>query len=287
MARILVLGFLLFATGVTPALAQPKDAPKEAPKETPKEAPKQSSNYFTNSIGMKFVWINPGTFVMGSPKQEKDRNVLETQHTVKLTRGFYMEAYPVTQDQWHDVMASEYSRPVEGFDMVVPSRFQGEKKLPVEMVSWNDCQAFIGKLRKKEKRAYRLPTEAEWEYACRAGSTTPFNVGETISTSQANFAGYGNGNRKKTLPVGSFPPNAWGLYDMHGNVAQWCQDRFAKYPSTAVVDPQGPDKGGNHIVRGGSWEDASGRLRSAARGWESEGSRGTGTYGFRVCFFAD
>ena len=235
---------------------------------------------------MKFVWINPGTFVMGSPKGEKGRNVLETSHTVKLTRGFYMAAYPVTQEQWREVMAPEYARPVEGFDMVVPSRFDGDKKLPVEMISWNDCQAFITKLRKREKRAYRLPTEAEWEYACRAGSTTPYSVGDTIATNQANFsAGYAKANRNKTTPVGSFPPNAWGLYDMHGNVSQWCQDRFGKYPTTAVVDPQGAEKGGNRVLRGGSWEDGPGRLRSAARGWESADSRGLGNNGFQPASF--
>jgi formylglycine-generating enzyme required for sulfatase activity len=284
MSRISAFGFVVCAAILAPIHAQTKATSKEARKESPKE----SSGIFTNSIGMRFVWIHPGTFSMGSPKQEKARNILETQHTVKLTRGFYMAAYPVTQEQWHDVMASEYARPVEGFDMVVPSRFDGGKKLPVEMISWNDCQAFIGKLRKRDKRAYRLPTEAEWEYACRAGTTTPFNVGETISTSQANFsASYGKGNRQKTTPVGSFPPNAWGLYDMHGNVAQWCQDRFAKYPQSAVVDPQGPEKGGNRILRGGSWEDAPGRIRSAARGWESQDSRGLGNNGFRLCFFPD
>src|SRR5258707_8263492 len=103
-------------------------------------------------------------------------------------------------------------------------------------------------------------------------------------TTQANFsASYGKGNRQKTTPVGSSPPNAWGLYDMHGNVAQWCQDRFGKYPQTAVVDPQGPEKGGNRAVRGGSWEDAAVRCRSAARGSESPDDRGLGNVGFRLC----
>src|SRR5258708_1666773 len=140
MSRIFALGFVALAAILGPVDTQTKDAPKDAPKEVRKESPRESSGYFTNSIGMKFVWIHPGTFAMGSPKEEKNRNVLETQHTVKLTRGFYMAVYPVTQEQWHDVMASEYARPVEGFDMVVPSRFDGEKKLPVEMISWNDCQ---------------------------------------------------------------------------------------------------------------------------------------------------
>ena len=146
--------------------------------------------------------------------------------------------YTVTQEQWQAVMGNN------------PSHFKGEKNLPVEKVSWDDCQEFIKKLREKDKKPYRLPTEAEWEYACRAGTTTPFHFGETISTDQANYNGnftYGNGKkgvyRKKTTPVGSFPANAWGLHDMHGNVWQWCQDWYGDYPQKDVVDPQGPEKG--------------------------------------------
>ena len=137
----------------------------------------------------------------------------ETQHKVTLSKGFYMGVYTVTQEQWQEIMGNN------------PSGFKGEKNLPVETVSWDDCQEFIKKLRKKDKKLYRLPFEAEWEYACRAGTTTPFHFGETISTDQANYNGeviYGNGkkgvNRKKTTSVGSFPANAFGLHDMHGNV---------------------------------------------------------------------
>jgi formylglycine-generating enzyme required for sulfatase activity len=282
MSRLFVPCFVILAATFAPIGADQKPA-----KESPRPATIPTSNGFTNSIGMRFVRINPGTFEMGSPKNERDRNDLETQHTVKLTRAFYMAAYPVTQDQWYDMMCAEYARPVEGFDIVVPSRFSGEKKLPVETVSWNDCQAFITKLNRKEKRNYRLPTEAEWEYACRAGTKTPYSVGETLASNQANFASGFAAKRKKTTPVGSFPPNAWGLYDMHGNLAQWCQDRYGRYPEGSAVDPQGPEKGGNRIIRGGSWEDDSGRCRSAARGWESQASRGQGTIGFRLCISAE
>lgn len=250
--------------------------------------------YVKNGIGMKFVWIPPGTFTMGSPKQEKGRSDLETQHVVKLTEGFYMSAYPVTQDQWRAVMADAYGSPAEGFDIVRPSRFVGRNKLPVEMVSWNDCQAFIKCLGKREKRRYRLPTEAEWEYACRAGTATPYCFGESITAIQANFAGAALridgkrfGDRKATTPVGSFPPNAWGLYDMHGNVAQWCQDRFGKYPPKNAVDPQGPDTGGSRILRGGSWEVGPAHCRSASRAWDSPDNRGSGSFGFRICVAAD
>ena len=175
---------------------------------------------------------------MGSPKEEKERKDDEIQHKVTLTKGFYMGVYTVTQEQWQEVMGNN------------PSHFKGEKNLPVEHVSWDDCQEFIKKLREKDKKPYRLPTEAEWEYACRAGTTTPFHFGETISTDQANYNGnftYGNGKkgvyREKTTPVGSFPANAWGLHDMHGNVWQWCQDWYGDYPQKDVVDPQGPEKG--------------------------------------------
>src|ERR1019366_1404201 len=154
---------------------------------------------------MKFVWIPPGNFVMGSPKEEKKRVDNETQHKVTLSKGFYMGVYRVTQEEWQAVMGKN------------PSTFKGEKNLPVEQVSWEDCQEFIKKLREKDKKPYRLPTEAEWEYSCRAGTKTPFCFGETISTDQANYNGskiYGTGKkgvlRGKIIPVGSFPANAWG-----------------------------------------------------------------------------
>jgi sulfatase modifying factor 1 len=278
MTRLFCLSLAVILASHVPIQAQPKVPPK----------------YLTNSIGMKFVWIPPGSFLMGSPKGEKNRNDLEVQHSVKLTKGFYMGVCAVTQEEWRDVILStNYQKPAEGFDLINPSRFVEEKKMPLDTVSWNDCQIFLKKLGEKDKKPYRLPTEAEWEYACRAGTTTPFHLGDTIATTQANYNGgvYGAGrkgaNRQSTTPVGSFPPNAWGLYDMHGNVAQWCQDRFAKYPQQAVVDPQGPDKGGSRVLRGGSWEDAPALCRSACRAWDSPDNRGLGTFGFRVCFFPD
>ena len=175
---------------------------------------------------------------MGSPEGgRKRKSDNETQHKVTLTKGFYMGVHAVTQEQWQAVMGNN------------PSKFKGEKNLPVEQVSWDDCQEFIKKLREKDKKLYRLPTEAEWEYSCRAGTTTPFHFGETISTDQANYNGnftYGNGKkgkyREKTTPVGSFPANAWGLHDMHGNVWQWCQDWYGDYPQKDVVDPTGTRK---------------------------------------------
>lgn len=263
MTRFFCLGLLILLATTFPA--QPKAPPKN----------------FTNSLGMKFVWIPPGNFVMGSPKDEKERDNNETQHKVTLTKGFYMGVYTVTQEEWQAVMGKN------------PSHFKGEKNLPVEKVSWEDCQEFIKKLREKDKKPYRLPTEAEWEYACRAGTTTPFHFGETISTDQANYDGnqtYGNGKkgvyRKKTTPVGSFPANAWGLHDMHGNVWQWCQDWLGDYPQKDVVDPQGPDAGQSRVLRGGSWFNSPLFCRSAFRAGYGPGFSGSND-GLRVCFFVE
>jgi len=251
--------------------------------EPPKQVVIDPPKHYTNNLGMKFTWIPPGSFMMGSPKEEKERLPDESQHKVTLTKGFYMGVYTVTQEQWQAVMGNN------------PSHFKGEKNLPVEQVSWNDCQEFIKKLREKDKdkKAYRLPTEAEWEYSCRAGTTTPFHFGETISTDQANYYGeavYGNGKvgvyRKKTTPVGTFPANAWGLHDMHGNVWQWCQDWYAEYPKNNVTDPQGPEKGESRVLRGGSWSGTPEYCRSAYRGRNEPGIRVINC-GCRLCFCLD
>jgi formylglycine-generating enzyme required for sulfatase activity len=236
---------------------------------------------FTNSLGMKFAWIPPGTFMMGSPKTEEERNDDEIQRNVTLTKGFYMGVHTVTQEEWMKLMEKN------------PSKFTGAANLPVEQVNWNECQEFIAKLAEKEKKPYRLPTEAEWEYACRAGTTTPFYFGETISTDQANYNGgyvYGGGKqgvyREKTMPVGSFPPNAWGLFDMHGNVWQWCEDWLEIHPKSpkpeAVTDPLGKT-GNSRVLRGGSWIDNPLECRSAYRGGSAPALRHS-LAGFRVCF---
>jgi formylglycine-generating enzyme len=235
---------------------------------------------FTNSLGMKFAWIAPGTFTMGSPKEEEGRNEDEIQRQVTLTKGFYLGLHTVTQEEWTKLMDKN------------PSKFTGAANLPVEQVNWNECQEFIAKLAEKEKKPYRLPTEAEWEYACRAGTTTPFSCGDTISTEQANYNGgyaYGSGGkgvyREKTMPVGSFPPNAWGLFDMHGNVWQWCQDWLEIHPKTAapeaVTDPVGKT-GNSRVLRGGSWIDNPVECRSAYRGGSQPALRHS-LVGFRLC----
>jgi formylglycine-generating enzyme required for sulfatase activity len=247
----------------------------------PAKDPPKSHDPFTNSVGMKFVWIPPGTFLMGSPLNEEGRHPNEIQHKVTLTKGFYMSIHLVTQEQWQAVMNNN------------PSNFKGEKNLPVETVSWEDCQEFVKKITETDKKPYRLPTEAEWEYSCRGGTTTPFYFGETISTDQANYNGnftYGTGKkgvwREKTTPVGSFPANAFGLYDMHGNLWEWCQDWYSDNTQNDAVDPQGPDKGIFRVVRGGSWYSIPQICRSAFRdGWEPDNL--DDNYGFRLCFSVD
>ncbi len=212
-----------------------------------------------NSIGIRFAWIPSGTFLMGSPRDEAQRGNDETQHKVTLTTGFYLGVHEVTQSQWRVVMGA------------VPSRFQGDN-LPVEQVSWEDCQEFCKKLSQLDGKRYRLPIEAEWEYACRARTTTPFYFGETIDAEQANYLGdytYGKGkkgvSRQQTTPVGSFAPNAWGLFDMHGNVYEWCADWYGPYPQEDLGDHQGSNKGSARVMRGGSWFGYPHRCRSAFR----------------------
>jgi formylglycine-generating enzyme len=196
---------------------------------------------------MKFALIPPGTFMMGSPKDEAGRSNDETRHKVKLTRGFLIGIHPVTQACWRSIMRNN------------PSSFKGNE-LPVERVSWGDCQEFLRKLSEREGHSYRLPTQAEWEFACRAGTTTPFCYGKTITAELGNFEG-GPG---KTTPVGSYRPNAWGLFDMYGNVWEWCADWHAKYGKGNAVDPTGPESGSSRVLRGGSWLNQA-NVRSAER----------------------
>jgi formylglycine-generating enzyme required for sulfatase activity len=235
--------------------------------------------YWTNSLGMRFACIPPGTYLMGSPETEEMRMKNETQHAVTLTNGLWMGVHPVTQEQWQAVMGN------------YPSQFQHARNLPVETVSWEDCQEFLKRLGEQDKKLYRLPTEAEWEYACRAGTSTPFFFGPTLSTDKANYDGsctYGSGKegvyRQKTTPVGTFPQNAWGLHDMDGNVREWCQDWFGDYTTSEVVNPQGPNVGQYRVLRGGSWFDSPESCRSASRPAFAPGNRDLNV-GMRVCFY--
>lgn len=219
--------------------------------------------------GIDFCWIPAGEFVMGSapwdqPNGDPDRVHDEVQHPVVLSKGFWMGKYEVTQGQWTAVMGSN------------PSENASGDRLPVENVDWNDCQAFIAKLNAAGS-AYRLPTEAEWEYAARAGTLTPFSFGQTLTHAQANM----HDGPGKTVGVGSYPANSWGLHDMHGNVAEWCADWYGPYPAARMTDPKGPPTGEMRIIRGGAWNTTANFLRSAYRNGNGPAVK-FGALGFRL-----
>ena len=226
-----------------------------------------ASEFMTNSIGIILRLVPAGMFIMGSEYGQPDER---PSHKVTITGGFYLGVCEVTQEQYERIMERN------------PSYFKKGGDYPVERVAWNDAEEFCKRLSAREGRTYRLPTEAEWEYACRAGTTTPFAFGQTISTDQVNYNGSltcRSGSkglyRKCPVQVGSLPPNAWGLYDMHGNVWEWCQDRYAGdyYGRSPAADPQGPgrqdsqDWGWTRVLRGGSWDDAPYKCRSTDRHW--------------------
>ncbi|HMQ12787.1 MAG TPA: formylglycine-generating enzyme family protein [Candidatus Competibacter phosphatis] len=221
-------------------------------------------------------WIASGEFLMGSPESEAERFDWETQHRVILTQGYWLADTVCTQALWQAVLGDN------------PSGFKGEDR-PVENVSWDDAQRFIARLNELvPEGGFQLPTEAEWEYACRAGTTTAFWFGDQITPEQVNYDGnhpYAGGpkgqNREQTVAVKALPCNGWGLYQMHGNVWEWCQDWFGDYPAEKVVDPTGAVEGGGRVLRGGGWFGGGGDARSADRLDYDPGSRNVG-HGFRL-----
>jgi formylglycine-generating enzyme required for sulfatase activity len=227
-------------------------------------------NEVINSIASEMVQIPGGQFLMGSPDEEAGRyDNEELQHSVTIS-GFYMGKYEVTQAQWRAVAGLP---PVKtDLKDPAPSKFKGDN-LPVEKVNWDEAVEFCARLSQATGKTYRLPTEAEWEYACRAGTTTAFSVGDSLSSEQANFNGnypYGNAPKGKwlqrTVEVGSYQPNAWGLYNMHGNVWEWCWDWYGDYSQSPNADPTGPSTGSDKVFRGGSWDSVAEFARSANRG---------------------
>ncbi len=265
---------------------------------------------YTNSLGMEFAYIAPGIFMMGSPTNETGRSNDETLHRVTLTSGFYLQATEVTVGQWREFVRNTnykteaeksggaYTRTEEhwikkgGIFWDSPGFSQSEQH-PVTCISWDDAQAFVKWLNRKENSIYRLPTEAEWEYACRTGTNTPFSFGSCLSTDQANYDGLyplvgcaeKGVSRKHTLPVASLAPNAWGLYDMHGSVWEWCQDWWGLYPSDSATDPKGPSLGSRWIParvnRGGSWFCSAWKCRSGYR-FNYPPTASDNTLGFRL-----
>lgn len=238
---------------------------------------------YTNTLGMDFVLIPSGSFIMGSPFNEPHRGKSEVQHLVTISKPFYMQTTEVTVKQWHSIM---------GRRMIAYQK--GSDNMPVIRVSWFDCMTFIQRLNKLGQGRYRLPTEAEWEYAARAETTTAYSWGNTID---CKMAMYGNNSLKYNVcqhyiksiglqldqpaPVKSYQPNLWGLYDMHGNVWEWCMDWFGDYEKNPVTDPKGPDSGTARIRRGGSWFKYGYYCRSANRTFGHPATRYR-TTGFRL-----
>jgi sulfatase modifying factor 1 len=303
--------FLLMAmfcvTVVSRALAQTPSWAKVSPKQTAAAKKLGVPTAFENSVGMRFVLIPPGTFMMGSKEpaaEVADRcNMPNAQsgwfvdehprHKVALTTAFYMSIHEVTQGSYEAVTSPDPKKKNNKKKTPVdyPDGFKGDN-LPVVKVSSNHIKEFLkilGKKEAEEGREYFLPTEAQWEYACRAGTETPFSFGVTVSTNQANYHGgytYGDGkkgqNREKPVPVGSLPPNAWGLYEMHGNVSEWCTDGYGPYSSAANTDPTGPEKAKQQVLRGGSWRSYPGACRSSFR-MAGEQRSASLNVGLRVC----
>jgi formylglycine-generating enzyme required for sulfatase activity len=213
---------------------------------------------------IEMILIKAGTFRMGSPSTEKGRRDDELQHQVMITKDFYIGKYEVTQAQWQIVMGNN------------PSSFRDKPNKPVEKVSWEDCQEFISKLNKMCKKTFRLPTEAEWEYACRAETTTQYFWGEDDKEVIKQYCWFKHNARSTfwKIPhpeeegyqtVGLKQPNAWGLFDMCGNTSEWCQDWYGDYPATSVIDPTGANTGKYKVLRGGCWNFNALECRSAIR----------------------
>jgi formylglycine-generating enzyme required for sulfatase activity len=264
--RLVVLSGLLVVLGlIVPAWTR---APAPKAKKPPRE--------ITNSIGMKLVLIPAGKFLMGSPKGERGRDTDEEQHQVEITKPFYLGIYEVTQGQFKEVMGKNPSYFSTGGDGKDKVKGLNTDDFPVETVSWQEAQTFLKKLsalreESKQGRRYRLPTEAEWEWSCRGGPTEyqTFHCGNSLSSKQANINGWADREPflARTCQVGSYKPNAFGRYDMHGNVWEWCSDWYDLdfYRTSPLKDPAGPSKGTGRVMRGGGWNRDGQFCRSALR----------------------
>jgi formylglycine-generating enzyme required for sulfatase activity len=259
-----VVVVVLVAVGsFTVGAAEPKEAGDKA-----KSPPKELTVNVGKGIKLEMVLIPAGEFLMGSPDSDKGvfAALEKPQHRVRITKPFYLGKFLVTQEQWESVMGGN------------PSRIKGARN-PVEQVSWDDCQLFLGKLKAKvgDQGKFVLPTEAQWEYACRAGSTTRYCFGDDESK-LGDYAWYDANSGGKTHPVGEKKPNAWGLFDMHGNVWERCQDWYGNYGAEAVTDPAGPATGSIivhgafgprrdslRVTRGGGFCHVAVQCRSASR----------------------
>jgi formylglycine-generating enzyme required for sulfatase activity len=242
-------------------------------KTTAKHAlPEEFTIEFGDGVNMEFVLINSGSFMMGSSEQEGDSD--ETpRHKVTITKPFYLGKYEVTQEQWKKVMGNN------------PSSFRGNDN-PVDTVSWKDCIAFTEKLSSMMGRKLTLPSEAQWEYACRAGSIYKwFYVADDLNAGDYGWIDSNSGGT--THPVGLKEPNEWGLYDMYGNIQEWCLDWYQNpYADGEAVDPSGPKEGDSRVIRGGGWGDFLDNARSSYRNANGENEANDGT-GFRCVLYLD
>jgi sulfatase modifying factor 1 len=228
------------------------------------------------TVQLEMIWVEPGTFTMGQD------GVVTPEHDVTLTKGFYLGKYEVTQAQYQAVMTGN----TDSLSATPSTRYNGNANRPVETVSWDDIQIFLSRLNAQQSAnipagwSYVLPTEAEWEYACRAGTTTVYSGGDTIAPSNANYSSSG---LSQTSDAGNYAANPWGFFDMHGNVWEWTADRYGTYSSGAQTDPTGPASGFGRVCRGGSWDFAGTSLRSATRFSFTPSNRNY-DFGFRVGF---
>jgi formylglycine-generating enzyme required for sulfatase activity len=237
-----------------------------------------TENIITNSLGMQFVLIHSGTFMMGSPPTEPGRNNDEIPHEVTITQSYYLQLTPVTQRQWRALMGNN------------PASFLNSgDDCPVDCVTWNDCQEFIRKLNLLGEGTFRLPMEAEWEYACRAGTLSAFSHGDInelfcgFDIKLAEIAWYCGNSNRSSHPVANKLANTWGLFDMHGNVYEWCQDWYAEYEADFQKDVIGPPIGEARVLRGGSWFSSAKNCRSAARFYQPPNSKSQIKFlGFRL-----
>ena len=255
-------------------------------------APATGSRFYRaaeSAVPTNMVFIRPGTFRMGSPEDEVGRNIVDAevgegpQTAVTISRGFWMGKHEVTQAEYLELIGTN------------PSGFKGDANRPVDTVSWIDATNYCGRLTQRERAAgripinslYRLPTEAEWEYACRAWTSTRYSHGDDPAyAASADYAWYDANSGAMTHPVGQKLPNPWGLHDMHGNVAEWCQDWYKAYPGGIALDPQGPATGSARAVRGGLWYRPATYCRSAFRIGFAVGAKTDGI-GFRVVLAAN
>ena len=266
-----------------PTVAEEETLPEAAVQDEQKAGTKKVLKI--KGVTYTFRWCPAGTFIMGSPKDELGRHLSypdETQHEVTLTQGFWMLETEVTREMWKSVTGED------------PSQYRYEdnsKILPVRNVSWEDCREYIGELNalKAAPGGYKFsfPTEAQWEYACRAGTMTALNNGKNLTSStdicrNMNEVGWYKSLDYNIHKVGLKKPNAWGLYDMHGNVSEWCLDRFGPYQNDSVTDPTGPETGSYRVDRGGSWCHVAGCCRSAYRTANYTPSSRSGTLGLRL-----